>query len=64
MANGDQLKKIDSRLTTIERTVVAIEEQIAFLIARGVNQTEEKFPSDKPALIGYAPGDVPFALGN
>lgn len=45
--NGKKLDSIEERQLRIENTINAINEQIEFLIDRGVFQTESRFQSDK-----------------
>lgn len=63
-SNDEYLKIIDGRLTIIERTVMAVEEQIAFLIQRGINQNEQKFPGGESQPGGSQPGDCLASFGN
>ena len=59
--NGKKLDSIEERQLRIENTINAINEQIEFLIDRGVFQTESRFQSDKQQLIVNPVGTIATA---
>lgn len=61
MTESDILTVIEKRQERIENSIEAINEQIAFLIERGVTQSELKFPGNKRQFGQFAPGNIRIA---